>query len=56
MSSMYYNDYNQLGCQNIITDDEELLNEIFKVLEKLICHIYGPRFKKSDYDFEKKIS
>ncbi|VVC93364.1 unnamed protein product, partial [Leptidea sinapis] len=31
----------QLACQNIITDDEELLNETFKILEKLICHIYG---------------
>ncbi|VVC99246.1 unnamed protein product [Leptidea sinapis] len=33
----------QLACQNIITDDEELLNETFKILEKLICHIYGAR-------------
>lgn len=46
----------QLAYQNIITDDAELLNETFEILEKLICHIYGPRFKKSDYDFEKKIS
>uniref|UniRef100_A0A2H1WQX5 SFRICE_024036 n=1 Tax=Spodoptera frugiperda TaxID=7108 RepID=A0A2H1WQX5_SPOFR len=33
----------QTACQNIITDDEELLDETFKTLEKFICHIYGAR-------------
>ncbi|XP_045463775.1 uncharacterized protein LOC123673332 [Harmonia axyridis] len=33
----------QLACQNIITDDEELLDETFRILEKFICHIYGAR-------------
>lgn len=33
----------QLACQNIITDDEELVDETCKILEKLICHIYRAR-------------
>lgn len=28
---------------NIITDDEELLQRIFVILEKFICNIYGVR-------------
>lgn len=33
----------QLACENITTDDEDLMEETFSILEKFICHIYGVR-------------